>query len=328
MARSDLLLQLVKSANAGDQALFRKSVEAIISEERAKQHSVLADKLQESLNSPTTNGHTQLMPGKNENRIDNLLIESVPEIRFRDLVMRDEILRVCTDLVEEHNRADVLRSFNLEPRNRVLFIGPPGNGKTSLAEAISTELMIPFFTVRYEGIIASYLGETSVRLRSVFDYARTTKCVLFFDEFDSLGKERGDVHETGEIKRVVSSLLLQIDRLPSYVIVIAATNHPELLDRAVWRRFQVSVTIPKPTVKQIQIFLDQFQESFQISLGYTSTQLSKLLTGLSFSEVKDFCQDVLRKYVLTLPHERRNLREITRERLEQLKHTFKPKPTR
>jgi SpoVK/Ycf46/Vps4 family AAA+-type ATPase len=328
MARSDLLLQLVKSATAGDQPMFRKVVEAIISEERAKQHLVLADKLQESLNSPATNGHTQLALGKNENRIGNLLIETVPEIRFRDLVMKDDILRICNDVIEEHNRVDILRSFNLEPRNRILLIGPPGNGKTSLAEAISAELMIPLLTVRYEGIIGSYLGETSVRLRSVFDYARMNRCVLFFDEFDSLGKERGDVHETGEIKRVVSSLLLQIDNLPSYVIVIAATNHPELLDKAVWRRFQVSVTIPKPTIKQIQLYLEQFQKSFQISLGYTSLQLSKHLKGLSFSEVKDFCQDVLRKYILGLPNDHRNLRVITRQRLDQLNQTFKPKLTR
>jgi len=96
--------------------------------------------------------------------------------------------------------------------------------------------------VRYEAVVGSFLGETSSRLRRLFDFARTHPCVLFFDEFDTLGKERGDVHETGEIKRVVSSLLLQIDALPSYVVVVTATNHPELLDRAVWRRFQMRLT--------------------------------------------------------------------------------------
>jgi len=98
-------------------------------------------------------------------------------------------------------------------------------------------------------MIGSYLGETAARLKRVFDYARTTPCVLFFDEFDAIGKERGDTHETGEIKRVVSSLLMQIDELPSYTIVAAATNHPELLDRAAWRRFQLRLALPRPTVK-------------------------------------------------------------------------------
>ena len=102
--------------------------------------------------------------------------------------------------------------------------------------------------MRYESVIASYLGETAVRLSRLFDQVRTRRCVLFFDEFDVVGKERRDVHETGEIKRVVSSLLLQIDDLPSHVVVVTATNHPELLDRAVWRRFQLRLNLPAPTL--------------------------------------------------------------------------------
>ena len=99
--------------------------------------------------------------------------------------------------------------------------------------------MVPFAVVRYEGLIASYLGETASRLRKLFEYVRTRACVLFFDEFDTLAKERGDLHETGEIKRVVNSLLLQIDSVPSYVVVITATNHPELLTSSV-------ATLPDP----------------------------------------------------------------------------------
>src|SRR3712207_6872521 len=102
-------------------------------------------------------------------------------------------------------------------------------------------------------MIGSYLGETAGRLKRVFEYARTTPCVLFFDEFDTIGKERGDVHETGEIKRVVSSLLLQIDALPSYVTVVVASNHPELLDRAVWRRFQLRLYLPPPKIGRAHV---------------------------------------------------------------------------
>ena len=107
------------------------------------------------------------------------------------------------------------------------MVGSPGNGKTSLAEAIATELMVPFIVIRYETLIGSYLGETANRLKQIIDYAKTQRCVLFLDEFETVGKERGDTHETGEIKRVVSSLLLQFDDLPDYVVVIAASNHPE-----------------------------------------------------------------------------------------------------
>jgi len=145
------------------------------------------------------------------------------------------------------HRSELLRSHNIEPRNRVLLEGAPGNGKTSLAEAIAAESMLPFYAVRYEGIVSSFLGETAGRIDQVFEFARTRRCVLFFDEFDTIAKERADEHETGEIKRVVSTLLLQIDRLPSHVIVVAATNHGELLDRAAWRRFQLRLALQPPS---------------------------------------------------------------------------------
>src|ERR1700748_2662359 len=145
----------------------------------------------------------------------------------------------------------------MQPRPRILLSGPPGNGKTSVAEAIAEQLAIQFFTVRYDALVGSYLGETNTRLAKLFDYARTVPCVLFFDEFDAIGKERGDDHETGEIKRVVSFLLMQIDKLPSYVLTIAATNHAELLDRAVWRRFQLKIAFPAPRTLEIAAYIDR-----------------------------------------------------------------------
>jgi SpoVK/Ycf46/Vps4 family AAA+-type ATPase len=166
-------------------------------------------------------------------------------------------------LVEEQHRADLLRAHGIQPRHRVLLSGPPGNGKTSVAEAIAEALAVQFFTVRYDALIGSYLGETNTRLARLFDYARTTPCVLFFDEFDSVGKERGDIHETGEIKRVVSFLLMQIDQLPSYVVTVAATNHAELLDRAVWRRFQLRLALPQPS-RETLAFRSRFTSQSQL----------------------------------------------------------------
>ena len=226
------------------------------------------------------------------------------------------------NIVEEQMRADLLRSYNIEPRNRVMLIGPPGNGKTSLAEVIASSLMLPLLSVKYESIIGSYLGETSSRLNSLFDYIRTQNCVLFFDEFDSIGKERGDIHETGEIKRVVSSLLLQIDKLPSYVIVVVATNHPELLDKAVWRRFQLKAILQKPTIKEINIFLNTYQKKYNIDFGKSQT-IAQNLKGLSFSEIKEFCDDILRKYILSLPNSPKTLATITARALSRIKMTYK-----
>src|SRR5439155_14653542 len=122
-------------------------------------------------------------------------------------------------------------------------------------------------------------------LRKLFDYVRTRHCVLFFDEFDTLGKERGDPHDTGEIKRVVSSLLLQIDELPSHVVVVTATNHPELLDRAVWRRFQLRLQLPKPTNQQVKQWFESLQKRIDFPLAYEPNSLAMHFKGASFSEL-------------------------------------------
>ena len=165
-----------------------------------------------------------------------------------------------------------------------------------MAEAVAVSL----FVVRYESMIGSYLGETAARLKRVFDYARTTPCVLFFDEFDAIGKERGDVHETGEIKRVVTSLLMQIDELPSYTIFAAATNHPELLDRASWRRFQVRLNLPLPAQKEIDAYIESFMGNFGEPPGISPASIAKSLGAISYAEAEQFCLDVRRRQVLAM----------------------------
>lgn len=144
--------------------------------------------------------------------------------------------------------------------------------------------------MRYEAVIGSFLGETSSRLKRLFDFVRTHQCVLFFDEFDTLGKERGDTHETGEIKRVVSSLLLQIDALPSHVVVVTATNHAELLDRAVWRRFQLRLALPAPTVTQKEEWFTRLQHRLDAPLGVTPRTLAFKLQASSFSIWSSFAR--------------------------------------
>jgi SpoVK/Ycf46/Vps4 family AAA+-type ATPase len=171
-----------------------------------------------------------------------------------------------------------------------------------LAEAISEALAAPFLVVRYESVVGTYLGETAVRLKKLFEYASARRCVLFFDEFETLGKERGDLHETGEIKRVVSSLLMQIDNLPSHVMVIGATNHAELLDRAVWRRFQIRMTLPAPTRARLTAWFEMFERRIKISLGCAHEILVKRLLGSNFAELEEFGATLLRQYVLEQPN--------------------------
>ena len=275
MARADLLLSLVRAGAKGDHASFRKVLEALIAEERSKQHHVLADRLASHLVSNGSGAGSTMSGTIRNGQPTEFFHEIEPQRYLRDIILSAVTETACKELIEEQNRADLLRAHNLEPRHRVLLAGPPGNGKTSLAEALSNELSVPFLIVRYEAVIASYLGETAVRLARLFEQVRLRRCVLFLDEFDVLGKERGDIHETGEIKRVVSSLLLQVDALPSYVVVVTATNHPELLDRAVWRRFQLRLCLPVPSQEQVEEWFKRFQERLGTNIGHPPAMLAK-----------------------------------------------------
>lgn len=310
MARADLILDLVEAERRGDRDKFRVLVEAVIAEERANQHHLLADRLSEII---TTTGQS-LVRDDRAAAIRDLAHEVVPNRRLDDLELAPVPRRVVAELIEEQRRADLLRSYGIEPRNRLLLSGPPGNGKTSVAEAVASELMLPFYVIRYEGVVSSFLGETAARLDSAFEFARTRRCVLFFDELDTIAKERSDEHETGEIKRVVSTLLLQIDQLPPHVVLIGATNHSELLDRAAWRRFQIRAELTTPSRAQATRFLERLTARMGGDLGFTPRTLADKLTGASYAELEEFALDIRRRAVLELPDG--DLRRIVQERLE------------
>ncbi|NMB40890.1 MAG: ATP-binding protein [Firmicutes bacterium] len=322
MARADLLCDIIKYGLNNDATNFRKAAEAICAEERAKQHGVLAAKIEEMLKISDRTGTRNLPVSliRNGNIEQDFIQEKIPTKKMEHLILPINVIDSCSEVIEEQTRADLLRSHGLEPRNKLLLIGPPGNGKTTLAEAVAEALMVPLLTVKYESIVGAYLGETATRLVKLFDYAKTRDCVLFFDEFETLGKERGDTHETGEIKRVVSSLLLQIDALPSYVVVIAATNHDSLLDKAAWRRFQLRLTLPKPSRANLGLWFKRFEGRTGFKLGLAPSTLARKLLGKSYAEAEEFALTVYRQFVLRLPDG--DAKEITQKQLKL--HAFQP----
>jgi hypothetical protein len=315
MARSDLIINLVKAGVKGNTADVRATAEAIAADERAKKHTGVADRITRALRTAqpaNSNGQQKSSPRIRDGSGGIQRLE--PRRSINDLYLDPAVRSACDELIEEQRRADVLRAHGLEPRHRLLLEGPPGNGKTSLAEGLAYELALPLLTVRYESIVTSYLGETAQRLRRLFDYVRTEPCVLFFDEFDAIGKERGDIHETGEIKRVVTTLLLQLDDLPSYCILIGATNHAELLDRAAWRRFELRLELATPTTKQLISYFSDQLDQLEGSHGYTPKRLCETVSPRSFSEAEAFFLDVKRRFVLAQGN--RELQSILDDRIK------------
>ncbi len=298
MARADLLISLVKAGANGDQVALKRAVDQLTSEERAKSHHILADRLERALASVSVTSTALKSKSLSKANRADAIHEIRPEITLDELMLPLPVRQEAKNLIEEHQRSELLKAHGMTPRHRVLLSGPPGNGKTSYAEAIAEALQLPFFMVRYDALIGSYLGETNSRLRALFDYVQTTPCVLFFDEFDAIGKERGDNQETGEIKRIVSFLLMQLDQLNSYVIAIAATNHAELLDRAVWRRFEQRLEFPSPRKDELAEFIERIVRSWRVEFRTPPREIAKGLGDVSYAEALDFCQNVRRRHIL------------------------------
>ncbi len=299
MARSDLIVELVRAGVIGDDGSLRKVAEEIAADERAKRHNGVADRISKALTLTRRSENSRSVAGLRVRDGSGGIIRREPERPLEELHLPKAVRSSCFEFIEEQRRADVLRAHGLEPRHRMLLVGPPGNGKTSLAESVAYELGLPLFVVRYDAVVTSFLGETAQRLKRLFDFVRTEPCVLFFDEFDAIGKERGDIHETGEIKRVVTTLLLQLDDLPSYCVLVGATNHPELLDRATWRRFEVRLELGKPSDEDMTEFFAERLKELPGSVGYTAKRLSSSVNALNYSEAEDFFLDVKRKVVLS-----------------------------
>jgi SpoVK/Ycf46/Vps4 family AAA+-type ATPase len=161
-------------------------------------------------------------------------------------------LKQVLDVLKEHKHRERLRLHSLSPRSRLLFYGPPGCGKTVTARAIAGELGLPIFVVRFDALVGSYLGQTGLRLRELFRFAETNPCVLLIDEIDAIGRRRGRSTDIGELDRIVISLMQQIDLVQPAGVLIGASNLPEELDPALFRRFDMTLEFRKPSRKTLQ----------------------------------------------------------------------------
>ncbi|CAH1691070.1 ATPase [Hyphomicrobiales bacterium] len=224
-----------------------------------------------------------------------------PKKSLTDLKLPPEVAVIVEEFMVEVRHAEALKRRKLDPRHKALLIGPPGNGKTVLATAIAVELGLPAYMVRYDDLISKTPGETSRNLLRLFSYAARQPSMLFFDEFDALGRERDNDQESGEMKRVVSTLLVQLDDVPSHVVCMAATNHAGMLDSAIWRRFNIRIELPRPKLERFAPFMeDEFKRyGFEPDPGKVDLlDAAMRIQPDHFSDAELFTRNAMRAFVV------------------------------
>ncbi|MFC2670642.1 AAA family ATPase [Lancefieldella parvula] len=221
-------------------------------------------------------------PVDQESRMEMVDVESVLPGDV-DLIFSDFLRSEIDGVVTMRRKRDILARHGIDAQNYLLLYGPPGCGKTSIARYIAAQTGLPLVTARLDSLVSSLLGSTAKNIRKVFDYAAQQECVLFLDEFDVVAKRRDDENELGELKRVVNSLLQNIDSFGDGSILIAATNHQNLLDPAIWRRFNKVIEIPMPSNGKLKAYAQRFIQPYMSAK--MKPKLYTALEGLSFSDL-------------------------------------------
>ncbi|MDO8416927.1 MAG: ATP-binding protein [Agitococcus sp.] len=306
MANGKLLRQLIRSGLQGDIDNFRAASEAVIAEERDKKHHLLANDLEKllygtQLNQTLPLNHLKLassLPASKDSGLS--LLELRPVVReSQDIVLSDASQSILDEILLEHNRADILRSYGLRPAQKLIFFGPPGCGKTMAAEVLANSLSMPLLMVRLDSVISSFLGETAANLRKVFDYVAEFPCVVLFDEFDALAKDRGDSADHGELKRSVNAVLQMIDSYRGDSILIATTNYESLLDKAVWRRFDEAVPFDMPNLEQIKRLLSIKLSGVRRQFDPTDAKVASLFKGMSHADIERVLRRAIKDMILS-----------------------------
>jgi SpoVK/Ycf46/Vps4 family AAA+-type ATPase len=295
---------LLKSHLSGDIEQFYAIAMQMAAHEARLGHGKLAQEIRDLIDrakaAPPGPRHRPVPLVQPRGELSGLLAASYPQLRLADMVLAPSVGDRLRRLVREHAQVQRLRAHGLAPRKKLLLVGPPGTGKTLTASVLAGELGLPLFVVRLDSVMTKYMGETASKLRLVFDAIQETRGVYLFDEFDSIGAGRGLGNDVGEVRRVLNSFLQFIEQDDSDSLLLAATNHPDLLDHALFRRFDDVIEFHLPEEAEIITLVQTKLAAFETE-ELRVADMAKAAKGLSHGDIARACEDAIKEAIL---HER------------------------
>jgi AAA+ superfamily predicted ATPase len=308
MASADQLKALLKSHIESDDSHFFSVALQIAAHEAKLGHGKLAEEMRVLIDGAKTRRTAESIPRKTipisqpRGELSNLLEVSYPKARLADMVLDETVATGLKRIILEQRNFNKIRGHGLTPRRKLLLLGPPGTGKTMTASVLAGELNIPLFLVRLDALITKFMGETAAKLRQLFDAISDIRGIYFFDEFDAIGSQRGLSNDVGEIRRVLNSFLQMIEQDSSNSLIIAATNHPELLDYAVFRRFDDVIEYGLPQRDQIIALLKARLVNFKVRNPRWNS-LAATAEGLSYADVARAAEEAIKDAII---HDQQN----------------------
>ena len=316
MAKAEHLKALIRSyAERDDSKFFRVALQLAAHEARLG-HSRIAAELRDLVDEirerqGAIDLKRQPIPiSRPRGELKGLLSVSFPDLKLGDMVLPAQVQDSLQRLLLEHRQQHKLVPHNLHPRRKLLLLGPPGTGKTMTARVLAGELSLPLLTVRFDALITKFMGETAAKLRLIFDAMSQTRGVYLFDEFDAIGSRRAASNDVGEIRRVLNSFLQFLEENESSSLIVAATNHAELLDHALFRRFDDMIRYSLPGPEIVKALLEDRLQAFgESKLNWTI--LATSAEGLSHGEIVRACEDAIKDSILA------DRQKVTQEDLDK-----------
>ena len=327
MANAEQLKALVKSHIERDDRHFYSVAMQVAAREAKVGHGKLAAELRDMIDaakarvSPCSSVGKLVPLARPRGELANLLTASYPKTRLADMVLDTEMAEQLGRIMKEQKYHVRIREHGLSPRRKLLLVGPPGTGKTMTASVLAGELGIPLFTVRLDALITKFMGETAAKLRLIFDAINEVRGVYFFDEFDAIGSQRGLANDVGEIRRVLNSFLQMIESDQSHSLIVAATNHVEILDYALFRRFDDVIEYRLPTTPQAAKLIPSRLGKFAPK-PFPIKAMTAKAEGLSYAEIKRAVDESIKEAVMH-DEERVKADVLARAFEERRKFSFK-----